>query len=63
MWYDTCRMKIFERMSSMKRRFIVARLAVVAMSATLRASVTLTSLTGSPNVRGTATFAVAFVVR
>ena len=42
----------------MKRRFIVASLAVVAMSATLQASVTLTSFTGSPNVRGTATFAV-----
>jgi len=39
----------------MKRVFIVASLAVVA---TLRASVTLTSLTGSPNVPGTATFAV-----
>ena len=42
----------------MKRRFIVASLAVFAMSATLQASVTLTSFTGSPNVRGTATFAV-----
>ena len=42
----------------MKRRFIVAGLAVVAMGATLQASVTLTSLTGSPNVPGTATFAV-----
>ena len=39
----------------MKRVFIVASLAVVA---TLQASVTLTSLTGSPNVPGTATFAV-----
>ena len=42
----------------MKRRFIVASLAVFAMGATLQASVTLTSLTGSPNVPGTATFAV-----
>ena len=42
----------------MKRVFIVASLAVVAMGATLQASVTLTSLTGSPNVPGTATFAV-----
>ena len=33
-------------------------LALAAMSATLQASVTLTSLTGSPNVRGTATFSV-----
>ena len=42
----------------MKRRFIVASLAVVAMGATLQASGALTSLTGSPNVPGTATFAV-----
>ncbi len=42
----------------MKRMSFVLGLAAVALSATLRASVTLTSLTGSPNVPGTATFAV-----
>ena len=39
-------------------RFTVMNMVAVAMSATLQASVTLTSLTGSPNVPGTATFAV-----
>ena len=42
----------------MKRMSFVTSLALVAASATLQASVTLTSLTGSPNVPGTATFAV-----
>ena len=42
----------------MKRMSLVTSLALVVASATLPASVTLTSLTGSPNVPGTATFAV-----
>ena len=42
----------------MKRMSFVTSLALVIASATLPASVTLTSLTGSPNVRGTATFSV-----
>ena len=45
-------------MSKIIRAACAAVFAAVAMSATLRASVTLTSLTGSPNVPGTATFAV-----
>ena len=42
----------------MKRMSFVTSLALVVASAALQASVTLTSLTGSPNVPGTATFAV-----
>ena len=40
------------------KKLAIACVAVVAMGATLQASVTLTSFTGSPNVRGTATFSV-----
>ena len=52
------RMSFVTNWRKVAARVTLLLLVAVAMSATLQASVTLTSLTGSPNVPGTATFAV-----
>ena len=52
------KMSFVTRWMKVAARATLPLFALIAMGATLQASVTLTSLTGSPNVRGTATFSV-----